>query len=156
MKVAEVTSIRTSAFGAFKVTRALRAAYVDMAFGVRRPNLIGWRRDSWSPDRVEHVRTPIASEIGSFEHPRFLGLELATTTRHSTHKLVSFRALLPVPLRLLEIRRSILFTLSEQGPGFTNPDSWDRQRSLDIRLNVEQSQTFAVQSDRTRLALFLV
>ena len=36
MKVAEVTSIRTSAFGAFKVTRALHVAYVDMDFGVRR------------------------------------------------------------------------------------------------------------------------
>ena len=35
-----VTSIRSSAFGAFKVTRALRVAYVDMEFGVRRPNLI--------------------------------------------------------------------------------------------------------------------
>ena len=83
-----VTSIRSSAFGAFKVTRALRVAYVDMEFGVRRP-------------MSDHVRTPMASEIGSFEHPRFLGLELATTTRHSTHKLVSFRALVVWDCRFL-------------------------------------------------------
>ena len=40
-KVAEVTSIRSSAFGAFEVTRALRIAYVDKEFGVRHPILIG-------------------------------------------------------------------------------------------------------------------
>ena len=77
-----------------------RIAYVDKEFGVRRPIPIGGCCETRSLDRVEHVRTLIASEIGSFEHPRFLRLELATTTRHSTHKLVSFRAL--VQLRLPE------------------------------------------------------
>src|SRR5437660_626368 len=33
---ASLTSIRSSAFGAFKVTRALRVAYVNKEFGVRR------------------------------------------------------------------------------------------------------------------------
>ena len=41
-------------------------------------------------------------------------------------------------------------------PGFANPDSWDRQRSQDIWVNIKQSQLFIVQSDRAQLALFLV